>query len=253
MDSSGEMVATSMRNTDGLAVVVPCFVVGIGASAGGLESLEKLFRNLPTDTGMAFVVLQHLSPDFKSMMLELLGRDTSMTIHRVEDGMRVAANCVYLLPPKKEMIISGGTLHLRDKDRDHGLALPIDTFLGSLATEYGAQSVAIILSGSGSDGSRGVVEIARNGGFVISEALESAKFDGMPSSAIATGVVDEVLPPEAMGELIARITQEPRITRKQRMAAVELRQESLRGLDAIYQLFRRVHEIDFSVYKDTTV
>ncbi len=253
MDSSGEMVATSMRNTDGLAVVEPCFVVGIGASAGGLESLEKLFRNLPTDTGMAFVVLQHLSPDFKSMMLELLGRDTSMTIHRVEDGMRVAANCVYLLPPKKEMIISGGTLHLRDKDRDHGLALPIDTFLGSLATEYGAQSVAIILSGSGSDGSRGVVEIARNGGFVISEALESAKFDGMPSSAIATGVVDEVLPPEAMGELIARITQEPRITRKQRMAAVELRQESLRGLDAIYQLFRRVHEIDFSVYKDTTV
>ncbi len=253
MNTNDELIHRLGDASGDHAASEPCFVVGIGASAGGLESLEKLFRNLPTDTGMAFVVLQHLSPDFKSMMLELLGRDTSMAIHRVEEGMQVAANSVYLLPPKKEMVISGNTLHLRDKDRDHGLALPIDTFLGSLATEYGSRSVAIILSGSGSDGSRGVVEVARHGGFVISEALETAKFDGMPGSAIATGVVDEVLSPEAIGEVLARITLEPRVTRKQRIAEVELRRETLHGLDAIYQLFRRVHDIDFSVYKDTTV
>ena len=111
-------------------IVPPSHVVGIGASAGGLESLEKLFRNLPADTGMAFVVLQHLSPDFKSMMLELLGRDTSMAIHRAEDGMPVEADSIYLLPPKKEMIIHDGRLRLTDKDRSQGLALPINHVLG---------------------------------------------------------------------------------------------------------------------------
>ena len=106
----------------------PTFVVGIGASAGGLESLEKLFKNLPADTGMAFVIIQHLSPDFKSMMYELLARDTKMEIHRVEDGMQIEANHVYLLPPKKELIIAGGELHLIDKDLSKGLTLPIDRF-----------------------------------------------------------------------------------------------------------------------------
>lgn len=163
-------------------IVPPSHVVGIGASAGGLESLEKLFRNLPADTGMAFVVLQHLSPDFKSMMLELLGRDTSMAIHRAEDGMPVEADSIYLLPPKKEMIIHDGRLRLTDKDRSQGLALPINLFLESLARECGSQAIAIILSGSGSDGSSGVIEIAQRGGFVISESPKTAKFDGMPAS-----------------------------------------------------------------------
>ncbi|MGB7328884.1 MAG: chemotaxis protein CheB, partial [Rubripirellula sp.] len=242
------------ESTDsGLATVPPNHVVGIGASAGGLESLEKLFRNLPTDTGMAFVVLQHLSPDFKSMMLELLGRDTTMTIHRAEDGMPVEADSIYLLPPKKEMIIVDGRLRLTDKDRSKGLALPIDMFLGSLARECGSQAIAIILSGSGSDGSRGVLEIARQGGFVISESPKTAKFDGMPASAQASGVVDEILVPEEIGQLLVRIATQPGLTRKERIVQEELRQDSLQGMASIYQLFRRVHDIDFSVYKDTTV
>ncbi len=107
----------------------PTFVVGIGASAGGLESLETLFQHMPANTGMAFVVIQHLSPDFKSMMFELLARDTSMKIHRVEDGMPIEANHVYLLPPKKEIIVIGDKLHLIDKAPGKGLALPIDRFL----------------------------------------------------------------------------------------------------------------------------
>ena len=231
----------------------PRFLVGIGASAGGLESLEKLFRNLPTDTGMAFVVLQHLSPDFKSMMYELLGRDTSMAIHRAEDGMHVSANSVYLLPPRKEMIIADGRLHLSDKDPNRGLALPIDRFLSSLAREYGPRAVAIILSGSGSDGSRGVVEVAREGGYVLSESLETAKFDGMPGSAQAAGVVDEALIPEEIGASLVRLATEPEVTRKERIERDAHHRDALRGMDAIYQLIRSAYDIDFSNYKDTTI
>lgn len=249
-----------MMPTDSIAsecgafdAATPRHIVGIGASAGGLESLEKLFRNVPSDTGMAFVVLQHLSPDFKSMMLELLGRDTTMNIHRAEDGMVVRANSLYLLPPKKEMVIADGRLRVTDKDRSKGLALPIDHFLESLARECGSQAIAIILSGSGSDGSRGVIEIARHGGFVISESPKTAKFDGMPSSAQASGVVDEILVPEEIGDLLVRIATEQTLTRNERIVREEKRQDSLHGIESIYQLFRRVHDIDFSVYKDTTV
>lgn len=119
----------SPENTadNALEVARPTHVVGVGASAGGLEALESMFANIRPDTAMAFVVIQHLSPDFKSMMDELLRRRTQMKIHRVEDGMTVQANCIYLIPPKKEMIISGGNLLLTDKDPDDGLSLPIDT------------------------------------------------------------------------------------------------------------------------------
>lgn len=202
---------------------------------------------------MAFVVLQHLSPDFKTMMLELLGRDTTMKIHRAEDGMVVEANSRYLLPPKKEMVIGDGRLHVTDKDRSKRLALPINHFLESLARECGSQAVAIILLGSGSDGSRGVIEIARHGGFVISESPKTAKFDGMPSSAQASGVVDEILVPEDIGALLVRIATEQTLTRNERIVREKKRQDSLHGMESIYQLFRRVHDIDFSVYKDTTV
>ncbi len=122
-----------------------------------------------------------------------------------------------------------------------------------MARECGSQAIAIILSGSGSDGSRGVLEIARQGGFVISESPKTAKFDGMPASAQASGVVDEILVPEEIGQLLVRIATEPSLTRKERIVQEELRQDSLQGMDAIYQLFRRAHDIDFSVYKDTTV
>ena len=232
---------------------VPRFVVGLGASAGGLESLEKLFPNLSPDTGMAFVVLQHLSPDFKSMMYELLGRDTAMEIHRAEDGMKVQANSVYLLPPRKEMTIQNGHLRVAEREPSKGLSLPIDLFLESLALDQSTQAIAVILSGSGSDGSRGILEIARNGGFVISESLKTAKFDGMPASAAQTGVVDEVLPPEEIGALLLRIATEPEVTRTARIAAVASRQHRLEGMESIYHRFRETYDIDFEVYKDTTV
>src|SRR4029077_5521018 len=132
----------------------PSHVVGIGASAGGLEALEDFFRSLPEDTGMAFVVIQHLSPDFKSLMDELLARHTRLPIALVEDGMRVEADHVYLIPPKKEMIISGGQLLLSERDPQQELTLPIDVFFRSLAQDCGPRAVAVVLSGGGSDGSR---------------------------------------------------------------------------------------------------
>jgi len=240
-------------SADDDAPQAPRFVVGIGASAGGLESLEKLFRNLPPDTGMAFVVLQHLSPDFKSMMLELLRRDTSMAIHRAEDGMRVEADSVYLLPPKHEMIIRDGCLYLSELNRSNGLHLPIDTFLASLALDRREEAVAIILSGSGSDGARGVREIADHGGFVICETVETAKFGGMPTSALAAGVVDEALAPEAMGGLLQQMASDSPMPRVQRLAFNEASQVSLHGLAAIFDLFQRHYGIDFSLYKESTV
>lgn len=233
----------------------PSYVVGIGASAGGLESLETLFQNLPADTGMAFVIIQHLSPDFKSMMYELLARDTKMEIHRVEDGMTMEANHVYLLPPKKELIIAGGKLHLLDKDLSKGLTLPIDRFFESLGREYGTRSIGIILSGSGSDGSRGIRDLAQAGGLVICESTDTAKFDGMPLSAQSTGLVDLVLAPQEMGQTLVRHAANPLDAKRDGELAYRTEQDrlGLRGAEAIYELFRHEYDLDFSVYKEATV
>ena len=233
----------------------PSFVVGIGASAGGLESLEKLFQNLPPDTGMAFVIIQHLSPDFKSMMYELLARDTKMEIHRVEDGMSIEADHIYLLPPKKELIIAGGELHLIDKDASKGLTLPIDRFFESLARECGERAIGIILSGSGSDGSRGIRDLAQAGGLIICESEETAKFDGMPLSARSTGLVDIVLDPRDIGKALLRHAANPIESKRDAALAYKTEQArlGLRGAEAIYELFRHEYDLDFSAYKEATV
>ena len=165
-------------------------VVGIGASAGGLEALESVFDQMPNNGGMAFVIVQHLSPDFKSLMVELLGRHTQMAIHRVEDNMVVEPDSLYLIPPKQDMVIKDGRLMLTERESSKSLALPIDHFLKSLASERGNNSVGVILSGTGSDGSRGVQHIHDAGGLVIVQSPESAKFDGMPRSAIDSQHVD---------------------------------------------------------------
>ena len=143
----------------------PHYIVGIGASAGGLEALEHLFDHIPADTGLSYVVVQHLSPDFVSMMDELLSRHTKLQIYRVEDGMHVEPNSIYLIPPKKDMIIAEGNLLLTDKEPGQGLSLPIDTFFRSLAQDVGKRAIGVVLSGTGSDGSRGILEISKAGGW----------------------------------------------------------------------------------------
>ena len=220
-------------------------IVAVGASAGGLDSLERLFTHLPTDTGMAFVVLQHLSPDFKSLMDELLSRRTRMRIRQAEHDMPVEPDTVYLLPPMKEMIIRQRRLLLSDRDPRHGLTLPIDLFLRSLAQDAGDRAVAAILSGSGSDGSRGVQEISKAGGTVFCESPDTAQFNGMPLSAMRTGNVDEVLPPEEIALAIAALARPG--TGPARGSAEE------QGVDAILRLLRDEYAIDFSHYKAGTV
>jgi two-component system CheB/CheR fusion protein len=222
-------------------------VVGIGASAGGLEPLERLFQHLPADTGMAFVVVQHLSPDFKSLMSELLSRRTSMPVRLAEHEMPVEPNSVYLIPPTKEMTIRQRRLLLHDKDPKHGLALPIDVFLRSLAQDLGERSVAVILSGSGSDGSRGIQDIRRAGGTVLCESPDTAQFNGMPVSAMNTGVVDQVLPAEGIALALAALGR-PTVGDDPAPAKPDDT-----GGDAILRLLRDEYGIDFSHYKASTV
>jgi signal transduction histidine kinase len=186
----------------------PSYIVGVGASAGGLEALEHLFERMPPETGVAFVVVQHLSPDFRSLTDELLARRTRIPIHRVENGMEVRRDAIYLIPPKKDMIVANGRLLLTDKDPAQFLALPIDHFFRSLAHDARDRAAGIVLSGTGSDGSRGIRDIHDAGGLVIAQAADSAKFDGMPRAAIETDVVDLVLAPEEMPDALLRYVRE---------------------------------------------
>ncbi|MFN4103021.1 MAG: chemotaxis protein CheB, partial [Tepidimonas sp.] len=185
------------------------YTVAIGASAGGLGALEKLFAALPSDTGAAFVVIQHLSPDHKSMMASLLARHTAMPVIMVEDDMPIRANHVYLIPPGSIMHLDGTHLRLTPKG-PRAFTLPIDVFFQSLATHYGDHSVGVILSGTGSDGTRGASAINEAGGLLIAQDPDNAKFDGMPRSVIATGLVDAILPVEQIAQrIVAHVTNQP--------------------------------------------
>src|SRR4051794_35506852 len=207
----------------------PLYVVGIGASAGGLEALEHFFDNVPTKTGMPFVVVQHLSPDFKSLMDEILARRTPLPISLVEDAMVVEGDHIYLIPPKKEMIISGGRLLLSERDRDQELTLPIDVFFRSLAQDCATRAIAVVLSGGGSDGSRGIRAVHEAGGLVVVQDVESAQFDGMPKTARDAGVADFVLPPQDMPAALVEHAQ-----RAGRPA--EKSPDSEHGMSAVYRM-----------------
>ncbi|MEZ6046439.1 MAG: chemotaxis protein CheB [Planctomycetaceae bacterium] len=224
-------------------------IVGIGASAGGLEALEHLFEFLPADTGMAFVVIQHLSPDFKSHMDELLSRKTSMAVRMVEHGVEVEPNNVYLIPANKEMIISGNKLLLTDRSTPRTLSHPIDQFLRSLASDQGASSVGVILSGTGSDGSRGIRDIHDAGGLVIAQSPETARFDGMPANAVATGIVDQVLNPQEIANALVNHSQQSSLPTEEVEDSFDVSPEWQQVLEQLKQTFG----IDFSQYKIGTV
>ena len=184
----------------------PGCVVGIGSSAGGLEALQQFLTFLPADTGMAFVVIQHLSPDHRSLLADILGKYTTMPVMEAQDGMHVRKNTVYMLPPKYNMEIEGGVLHLHEYNHQH-INHPIDVFFRSLAKSYENRAVAMILSGTGSDGTNGIRSIKERNGMIIAQSPESAKFDGMPRSAIATGFVDLILNPDSIAREMAHISR----------------------------------------------
>ena len=228
-------------------------VVCLGASAGGLDALERFFTHCPVDTGAAFVVVQHLSPDHKSMMSNLLSRHTTMPVTMVEDDMPIAANQVYLIPPGALMHISPGHLHLRPKD-SRSLTLPIDIFCTSLAAVYGPRAVGIVLSGTGSDGSRGVEALHAAGGFVMVQEPESARFDGMPRSALATGRVHAVLPAEDLpARLLSHLRNEPQPAPTPLPRAVESATTPEEARAAVLKRLLQHSGIDFEEYKPATV
>ncbi len=230
----------------------PSFFVGIGASAGGLEALEHLFEKMPPRTGMAFIVVQHLSPDFKSLTDILLARRTSIPIHCVENGMEVRPDAIYLIPPKMDMIIANGKLLLTDKDPAQVMTMPIDHFFRSLAQEAGDRCIGIILSGTGSDGSRGIREIHEAGGMVLVQKPESAQFDGMPNSAEKTGIVDSFLTPKEMPTALLRyaVRREKGMVDQDR-SSHDPGEEN--GMESLFRILRQGYGIDFSHYRPATV
>ena len=180
---------------------MPSFpIVGIGASAGGLAAFEKFLSGIPegVDPGMAFVLVQHLAPDHKSILAEILGRTTSLIVVEVEDDMIVRPNYVYVIPPRHDMALLNGILQLLEPTEPRGHQLPIDFFFRSLAQDQQQRAIGVVLSGSGSDGTLGIRAIKSEGGIIFAQKTETAEFDGMPRSAIATGLVDYELPPEEM-------------------------------------------------------
>jgi len=224
-------------------------IVGIGASAGGLAAFENFFTAMPEDTGsgMAFVLVQHLDPNHKSILTDLIGRYTSMPVYEVKDEMVVKPGCVYVIPPNHDMIFEYGTLKLLKPAEPRGHRLPIDLFFRSLAQSKQELAICIVLSGTGSDGTLGVRAIKAEGGMVMAQTPESSEYDGMPRSAIATGMVDYILTPAEMpAQLIAYVTQ----------AFGKRPQTVLKTEDAmknIFNLLRAQTGHDFTHYKQNTI
>jgi chemotaxis methyl-accepting protein methylase/PAS domain-containing protein len=225
-------------------------LVGIGSSAGGLEALEQFLVNVPTDSGMAFVIIQHLDPTRTGIMSELLQRFTTMKVVQVKDRTKVKRNCVYVIPPNKDMSILHGVLHLLVPTAPRGLRLPIDFFLRSLALDRKEQSIGVILSGMGSDGTLGLRAIKENAGVVLVQDPESAKFDGMPRSAIEAGLADIVGPSSALPEKIMAYLKHTPLLKK---SAPEMNEKSHNTLEKVILLLRAHTRHDFSLYKRNTL
>jgi two-component system CheB/CheR fusion protein len=226
-------------------------IVGIGASAGGLEALEQFLSGVPADCGLAFVLVQHLDPLHKDIMVELLQRCTSMPVLQIGERMRVLPNHLYVIPPNRDLSILHGVLHLLEPAAPRGLRLPIDFFLRTLAADQQSNSIGVILSGMGSDGSLGLRAIKEKAGAVFVQDPESAKFDGMPRSAIGAGVVDVVAP---ANELASRILDFRRHV-PARVAPPDLSFTDADGsaLDKIVVILRAQSGHDFSFYKRSTI
>jgi len=228
-------------------------VVGIGASAGGLNAFEEFFLAMPADPGMAFVLVQHLAPDHPSILRELISRYTSMEVFEVEDGMPVRINCVYIIPPNCDMALLNGSLQLIEPRTPHGQRLPIDYFFRSLAQDQHERAIGIVLSGTASDGTLGVSAIKGEGGMVMAQSPESAEFDGMPRSAIATGLMDyELLPGEMPAKLMTYAAHSfHNRVRSSATTTPGTRDES--ALKKIFVLLRSFTGHDFSQYKPSTI
>ncbi|WPP50060.1 chemotaxis protein CheB [Catalinimonas niigatensis] len=226
------------------------FIVGVGASAGGLEAINELFDNIPEGNGFSYVVIQHLSPNYKSLMDELLAKHTKLEIIKAEEGKEIQPNCIYLIPNKNNMVVRNGRLHLIDKPSSSIPNNAIDVFFESLAEDKGNRVIGIVLSGTGSDGTKGIAAIKQRGGMVIVQDPVTAKFDGMPNSAIASGNYDFILPPELMSEEIIRY---PKMVHTQHSSHSLYDLEGIDAFQKILKLIKDSTSYDFTYYKRQTL
>lgn len=223
-------------------------VVGIGASAGGLEACRDFVKALPAETGLAFVLVQHLDPSHESMMVELLGNHTALTVRQAAEGMKIEVEHLYVIPPGFYLSVTAGTLHLSRPTAHHGARLPFDFLLNSLAAAYGDHACCVILSGSGADGSLGLAAVKRHGGLVIAQDPEEAGYDGMPRSAIMTGLVDQVLRVREIPAALAHRHQQKILAPSGRAS-----RKTGAGLMEIIHLLRLKTAHDFTHYKQGTL
>ena len=226
-------------------------IVGMGASAGGLEAFEEFFQSMPADSGMAFVIVVHLSPDHVSLLPELLQKKTSMPVVHVTENLKVEPNRVYVVPPNRELAILNGRLQLLQRTSTPRNLLPIDQFLRSLATDQADNAICVILSGTGTDGTLGLLAIKDKGGMALVQEPASARYDGMPQSAIATEQADYVLAPASMPKQLLSYVQHKGQQATLRLSAQD--RGILTTLQKIYVLLRAQTGHDFSFYKKNTI
>ena len=239
------------KKTGGDAVKRKPFpIVALGASAGGLEAFEAFFKAMRHDSGMAFVLIAHLDPTHVSLLPELLQKRSRMKVHQAQDGMQVQPDHVYVIPPNKNLEILHGTLQLMQLPRPRGANHPIDTFFRSLASDQGTNAVCIVLSGTGSDGTLGLKAVKGEVGMVMVQDEDSAKYDGMPRNAIATGLADYVLPPEKMPDQLINYTNH---LLHNTPIIHPLQDKGSNALEKIFITLRRNTDHDFSLYKKNTI
>ena len=234
-------------------IEAPFPIVGVAASAGGLEAFTQLLSHLPSDTGMAFVLIQHLSPDHESLLTEILARVTPLPVREVQNDMKVEPNQVYVIPPNTKMVLSEGLLQLLPREKVFGKYMPGDAFFASLAADRGHKAIAVVLSGSDGDGSLGLKAVKAVGGVTFAQCEDTAKFDSMPNTAIATGNVDFVLPPEKIAEELVNLSHNPMLACPLPSLSTEEPSPPGDELEVIFALLRSTTGVDFSRYKRNTV
>lgn len=245
LEQDSERVPTVRKND--------LLIAAIGASAGGIEAFTELMSSLPTDTGMAFVLVQHLDPEHHSLLTELLSKKTAMRVKQVTNGMKVEPNIVYVIPPNATMSISDHTLQLAPRGESRGVHMSIDHFMRALAEQRGNRAIGVILSGSGTDGTLGLAEIQAHGGVTFAQDEASAKYDNMPRSAVASGCVDYILPPKAIARELGRIARHPYLARGHVAETADLAPSENNGLSLVFQLLRKTTGVDFTHYRQTTI
>ena len=243
MEDSSRFAAPRATTAVGLRIV------GLGASAGGLEPLQQFLAGVPTGSGLAYVVVQHMDPTHKALLAELLQRATSMPVREAVNGQRIEPDAVYVIPPNSELTVLGGALHLAHPSQPRGQRLPIDVFFSSLARELGPRAIGVVLSGMGSDGTQGLEAISSQGGLTLAQQPDSAQFDSMPKSAVASACVDIVSLPADMPERILSVTgRQP----APNLPPLDSDADPAVALDTVLELLQDRTRHDFAPYKSNT-